>query len=169
MKVTALEEYGFRCILQIAQAKPDRHLSCAEIARAERISTPYAAKLLRILRRAGLVKSAAGVKGGYQLSRHPNQITVLQVLKALHGSIFAPSSADFCKCFSGLQEQCVHFKESCCVRSVWTTISSHIEAAFGRITLGELVAHGESAMSAIMGAKFGEDAARRGWVHIATP
>ena len=38
MKVTAQEEYGFRCILQIAQAEPNRNLSCAEIARAELFS-----------------------------------------------------------------------------------------------------------------------------------
>ena len=164
MKVTAQEEYGFRCILQIAQAEPNRHVSCAEIARAERISVPYAAKLLNILRRAGLVKSSTGVKGGYRLGRDPQEITVLEILKVLDGDLLVSDFADFCKCFAGLQEQCVHYKDSCCIRSVWFTISTHIEDTLGRITLGELVAHGESTMSAIMGARFGEDAVRRGWV-----
>lgn len=164
MKVTAQEEYGFRCILKIAQAEPNRHLPCAEIARAERISVPYAAKLLNILRRAGLVESSSGVKGGYRLGRDPQEITVLEILKVLDGDLLVSDFADFCKCFTGLQEQCVHYKDSCGIRSVWSTISTHIENALGRVTLGELVAHGESAMSVIIGARFGEDAARRGWV-----
>lgn len=164
MKVTAQEEYGFRCILQIAQAEPNRHISCAEIARAERISVPYAAKLLNILRRAGLVESLEGVKGGYRLGRDPQEITVLEILKVLDGDLHVSDFADFCNGFAGLQEQCVHYRDSCCIRSVWLTISTHIEDTLGRITLGELVAHGESVMSAIMGARFGEDAVRRGWV-----
>ena len=164
MKVTAQEEYGFRCILQIAQAEPNTHLSCSEIARAERISVPYAAKLLNILRRAGLVKSSTGVKGGYRLGHDPQEITVLEILRALDGELLVSDFADFCKRFAGLQDQCVHYKESCCVRSIWSTVSAHIEDTLGRITLGELVAHRESAMSAIIGARFGEDAVRRSWV-----
>jgi len=164
MKVTAQEEYGFRCILQIAQAEANRYISCAEIARSERISVPYAAKLLNILRRAGLVESSAGIKGGYRLGRDPQEITVLEILNVLDGDLLVSDFADFCKCFAGLQQQCVHYKNSCCVRSVWSTISTHIKDTMGRITLGELVAHGESAMSAIMGVRFGEDAVRRGWV-----
>ena len=156
MKVTAQEEYGFRCILRIAQAEPNRNLSCSEIARAERISVPYAAKLLNILRRAGLVTSSTGVKGGYRLGHDPQEITVLKILKVLDGDLLVSDFADFCKCFAGLQEQCVHYKDSCSIRSVWLTISTHIEDTLGRITLGELVAHGESTMSAIMGARFAE-------------
>lgn len=166
MKVTALEEYGLRCILQLAQADRNRPLSCTEIARGERISVPYAAKLLNILKHSGLVKTSTGAKGGYQISRDPDKITVLEVLKALDGSLFVSDFVEFCKCFAGLQEECVHYRGSCSIRSVWTTIAGHVAQALGKLTLGDLVTNREPAMMTLLGSRFAEDVARRGWTGL---
>ena len=65
MKVTAQEEYGLRCLLQLAKnaAKPDP-VTVREIATIEGLSNAYAEKLLRILSRAGLAESRRGARGG---------------------------------------------------------------------------------------------------------
>ena len=47
MKITALEEYGLRCLLRLASAKESQSLTIVEIASAEKLSVPYVAKLWR--------------------------------------------------------------------------------------------------------------------------
>lgn len=73
MRITAKEEYGLRCILQLASAPPREPLSAAEIARREGLSCPYVEKLLWTLKKAGFIKSHRGVKGGYVLARPPSR------------------------------------------------------------------------------------------------
>src|SRR3989442_8975956 len=72
MKVSAQEEYGLRCILQIARHQRSGRanpLTLAEITREEGLTVPHVAKLIRTLRKAGLVKSVLGRTGGYSLSQ----------------------------------------------------------------------------------------------------
>ena len=71
MKFSSQEEYGLRCLLRIARQGRKASLTIPEISEAEGLSSFYVAKLMRILRRAGLVKSARGQIGGYSLSRPP--------------------------------------------------------------------------------------------------
>jgi Rrf2 family protein len=59
----------------------------AAIARRQRIPTPYLCQILHRLRKKGLVVSARGVRGGYALARRPARITVMEVLRALEGSM----------------------------------------------------------------------------------
>jgi Rrf2 family iron-sulfur cluster assembly transcriptional regulator len=56
MRISAVEEYGLRCLVALARKGPDSQLSISEIAELEGLSVPYASKLLAILRRAGLVR-----------------------------------------------------------------------------------------------------------------
>ena len=60
MKLSSIEEYGLRCLLQIARAGQDASLTIAEMSEREGISAPNVAKIMRILRRAGLVTSTRG-------------------------------------------------------------------------------------------------------------
>ena len=54
MKLTAHEEYGLRCLLQVAGQWPEKSVTIPEVSRREGISVAYAGKLLQILRRAGV-------------------------------------------------------------------------------------------------------------------
>src|ERR1700682_5206473 len=85
MRITAKEEYGLRCILQLASAPRGEPLSAAEIARREGLSCPYVEKLLWTLKKAGFTKSHRGVKGGYVLAKPPEQISLGDVQRALGG------------------------------------------------------------------------------------
>jgi Mn-dependent DtxR family transcriptional regulator len=69
MKLSTQEEYGLRCLLQLARAGDAASLTIAEMSEREGISSPNVAKIMRILRRAGLVRSTRGKAGGYYLSR----------------------------------------------------------------------------------------------------
>lgn len=83
MRVTAMQEYGLRCMLQIASHKVGVPLPVREIAKRERLTPVYVEKILVNLRKAGLVKSLRGVHGGYVISLSPKDISVAAVLSAL--------------------------------------------------------------------------------------
>ncbi len=66
MKFSSLEEYGLRCLVQLGtRGRGSESLTIAEMSRREGISAPNVAKIMRVLRRAGLVKSTRGQSGGY--------------------------------------------------------------------------------------------------------
>ena len=83
MKITAQEEYGLRCLLQLVQSDNEKGLTVKEIARREGLSPAYVEKLLRFLSRAGLIHSVRGMKGGYLLNKKPQEISLGAVVKAL--------------------------------------------------------------------------------------
>ena len=70
MKLNSSEEYGLRCLLQLARQTPGS-LTIPEISQAEGITHHNVAKLLRILRQGGFVASARGQQGGYALAKPP--------------------------------------------------------------------------------------------------
>src|SRR5215207_3929734 len=83
MKVSAQEEYGLRCLLQLAQLGEGEYLSLAQIAEREGISAANAGKLLWILSKANLVSSIRGTKGGYRLARPSSEIHLSEIIKVL--------------------------------------------------------------------------------------
>src|SRR5437763_12591725 len=88
MKITSQEEYGLRCLIRLARADDGRSLTIPEIAVAEGLSGPYVAKLLAVLRQAGLLDSVRGRSGGYRLSRPSAEITLGTVLRVLGEPLF---------------------------------------------------------------------------------
>ena len=87
MKLSSSEEYGLRCLLQLARQTPGS-LTIPEISQAEGITHHNVAKLLRILRQGGFVASARGQQGGYALAKPPHQIAVADALATLGGRLF---------------------------------------------------------------------------------
>src|SRR2546421_5805484 len=88
MKITAQEEYGLRCLLKVARAVDGNSLTLPEVASAEGLSVPYAAKLLSVLRQAGLIDSVRGRSGGYRLARPPASIGLGSLLLVLGEPLF---------------------------------------------------------------------------------
>jgi Rrf2 family protein len=134
VKVTAQEEYGLRCLLQIAR-EPAGFLTVGEIARREGLTTPYVGKLMRVLRRAGFVTSYRGQKGGYMLARGPQEINVGALLAAIGNRLFPE---DFCVCHAGSMEVCVHGTD-CAIRSLWLFLDTVIERNLGKVKLQDLL------------------------------
>jgi len=135
MKLSAQEEYGLRCLLRIGARGEGGTLTIPEISRAEGISPEYVGKLMRILRRGGLVTSARGAAGGYTLSRHPDQITIGEALYPLGGRLF---ESDFCDRHSGFESLCTHSID-CSIRSLWRALQSAVDQVLTHTTLKDLL------------------------------
>jgi Rrf2 family protein len=136
MRLSAQEEYGLRCLLQLARNGGTRAaLTINEISRAEHLSTAYVAKLLRTLRMNGYIESTRGQVGGYMLSRDPESIFVRDVLNDLGGRLY---SDECCEKYPGSEDTCAHTFE-CSIKSIWSRIQSAIDRELDGITLQDLV------------------------------
>lgn len=146
MKLSAQEEYGLRCLLYMASRGENASLSIPEISRAEGLSIPNVAKLMRILRIGGFVSSVRGQAGGYTLSQPPEQMLLSNILELLGGRLFGSS---FCDRHAGLSPVCNH-RTDCSLRSVWTKLQTVIEDVLKKTTLQDLL-RDESDMDRLMG------------------
>jgi Rrf2 family transcriptional regulator, iron-sulfur cluster assembly transcription factor len=135
MKLSSQEEYGLRCLLRVGREADGGSLTIAELSRDEGISEPNVAKMMRILRRGGFVKSTRGQAGGYQLSRPADQILLGSVLAALGGRLFEPA---FCDGHSGLERACTHMPD-CSIRSVWRMVQRAVDEVLEKVTLKDLL------------------------------
>ncbi len=135
MKLSSQEEYGLRCLLQVARHGPDGSMTIPEIARIEGLSIPHVAKLMRVLRRGGFVKSVRGQAGGYKLARTPEQMNIGEVLAWLGGRLFESS---FCTMHSGVAKLCMHTVD-CSIRSLWQSVQYVVDQMLGKVTLSDLL------------------------------
>ena len=145
MKLSAQEEYGLRCLLYMARHGEDRSHSVPEISRAEGLSVPNVAKLMRILRLGGLVVSVRGQAGGYTLAKPASQVTVSEVLALLGGSFY---NAHFCDRHAGLERSCTHASD-CSLRLLWGAVQKSLDAILTRTTLQDLLRN-EQEMNAFL-------------------
>ncbi len=145
MKLSAQEEYGLRCLLYMARHGEERSHSIPEISRAEGLSVPNVAKLMRILRLGGLVQSVRGQAGGYTLAKPASQITIAEVVALLGGSFF---NAHFCDRHAGLERNCTHL-EDCSLKILWGAVQKSLDSILTRTTLRDLLRN-EQEMKALM-------------------
>ncbi|MGD8396014.1 MAG: Rrf2 family transcriptional regulator [Candidatus Eiseniibacteriota bacterium] len=134
MQLTSQEEYGLRCLLQVARHDGEAPVSIAQIAAAEGISPEYVAKLMRLLRQGGLVESTRGAGGGYRLSSPATQVTVWDAVRVLGNPFF---SEGFCTGYPGQLSDCVHTPD-CSIRVVWGAVEEALRGVLGKLTLADL-------------------------------
>ena len=137
MKISTVEEYGLRCLLRIGRQGNGNCLTIPQISAAEQLTNHNVAKLLRILRRGGYVKSIRGQAGGYVLAKPADQIVVGEVLALLGGRVY--DEAAFCTRYSGVQKSCAHSID-CSIRSLWSQLQHAIDQVVSNTTLQDLLA-----------------------------
>jgi Rrf2 family protein len=135
VKLSSQEEFGLRCLLQVARAGEGKSLTIAELSRLEGISSPSVAKIMRVLRKTGFVKSTRGQSGGYTISRPVDQISVGEVLAALGGRLY---DSGFCERHSGSSSSCTHLPD-CSIRPVLRQLQTTVDQVLGVLTLKSLL------------------------------
>jgi Rrf2 family protein len=93
------------------------------------------AKIMRILRRAGLVKSTRGKAGGYTLARTAGEVKALDVLAALGGRLF---DTGFCDRHAGVESHCLNTRD-CSIRPVLRGLQQAVDHVLGELTLASLL------------------------------
>jgi Rrf2 family protein len=131
MKVNTRVRYGLRAILRIAADHGGPPVSIATIADEQEISAKYLEQVIGPLRRAGLVRSQKGVKGGYNLARDPGEITLWDVIQALD------SHPHLIECVDD-PRTCT--RADCCVaHSIWKRLDAKLRDFWSGFTLADLL------------------------------
>ena len=134
MKMTAQEEYGLRCLLRLGR-NDAASLTIPEIAKLEGISGANVAKMMRLLRRGGLVTSARGKDGGYTLAKSPQQIAIGEALAVLGGRLY---DGRFCERHAGSTASCANLTD-CSIRGVWQRVQDAVDGVLAGMTLHDLI------------------------------
>lgn len=135
MKITSLEEYGLRCLVQVAHQQSKDPVSAQLIAEREGLSVPYAQKLLRILSQGELIESRRGAQGGYVLARPVDEITLGDAMRVLGGVI---ELEHVCGKHTGEFDVCSNHL-NCSIRPVWSYLSEFIVHTFDSVPLALLM------------------------------
>jgi len=91
LKLSKKADYALIAVRHLAAHRGDPSQSASDIAEAYGVSAPLLAKVLQRLARNGLVTARHGSSGGYQLARHPSEISALDVINAVEGPVVITS------------------------------------------------------------------------------
>jgi Rrf2 family protein len=132
MKVNTKVRYGLRAMLRIAEGHGGPPVSISTISEEQGISGKYLEQVVSPLRRAGLVISQKGVKGGYVLARDPDQISLWEVIQALDSH---PHLVECVDDPSGCRRL-----DGCVAHTVWKLLDERMQEFWRSFTLGGLLA-----------------------------
>ena len=133
MKISTRGRYGLRAMIELA-ANSERHISLKTIAERQGISENYLEQLFAPIKKAGLLASYRGARGGYGLTKPPNEITVGDVLRILEGNLSPVECVEpdgKCSCGSSNCDCCV-------TKSVWAKMYKSVNNVIDSITLKDL-------------------------------
>ena len=94
LTITSKSPYAVRDLAELARTGSTAPVPIGEIARRRDIPVQFLEGLFATLRRAGILQSQRGVKGGYSFARQPEEVTVLEVVEALEGRLGPNGSTD---------------------------------------------------------------------------
>ena len=131
MKISTKGRYGLRILIDLATHDPAKPRLVRDIAESQQISEKYISRLIIDLRRARLVRSVRGMKGGFFLARSPKEITLLDILETMEGTI---SIVD---CVMA-PEKCAH-NNDCTARGIWLRLNDGIRDLMRNITFEQIL------------------------------
>lgn len=132
MKISAKSRYALHLMLALAMQEEGVNLSVKTVADSQGISEKYLEQIIPVLVRAGLVRSVRGARGGYHLTRDPEDYSVGLILRTVEGSI-APVS-----CLDDEINQCARC-QACATLELWEQVDQAISNVVDHVTLADLV------------------------------
>ena len=139
MKLSTRSRYGTRLMLDLARNFRHSPVQLAGIAQRQNVSIKYLEQIIRPLKKAKLVTSVRGPKGGHLLSERPEKITLGQVVRLFEGQ------ADLVECVS-FPERCP-MSDDCQVRLAWRDATRVLYEKLDATTIADLM-NGDSGSKA---------------------
>ena len=134
MRITTWAEYGVICSLHLARNAGQGPITGRDLAAAERLPADYVEQILLRLRRAGIVRSTRGARGGYDLARPPAAISVREIIAASELMTFD------LHCLSHpVEEERCSASHSCSIRPVWQLLQRRIDDVLEGVRLADLM------------------------------
>lgn len=136
MRVTTWTEYSLIITLQLARRRGEGGgpVAARELAESERLPGDYVEQILLRLRRAGIVSSVRGAKGGYRLAREPEKVSVYDVMTASERQTFQSNCEDHridgLRCGPGM---------SCSIRPVWSELQNRVDGFLKSVSIADML------------------------------
>lgn len=134
MRVSAKADYGLRAMAALAlmEGERDGPVTREQIGESQEIPVAFLENILLDLKRAGLVMSIRGQRGGFRLSRPPDTITLAQVIRALEGPLAS---------VRGQRPENLSYQgPAASLREVWVAVRANLRAVLEQVTIADLVA-----------------------------
>ena len=129
LRISKLTDYAILVLVEETRAK-DKVLSAQTLAERAHVELPTASKVLKLLTRAGLLRSRRGANGGYQAIAASTDISVASIIAAIEG----PIAMTECSVEPGLCSQ----EEHCSLQGNWQRISVAVADALENVSLAEM-------------------------------
>jgi FeS assembly SUF system regulator len=131
IRMSKLTDYGIVLLAELGSQHDTAPHNARELSARTHLPLPVVSKLLKALAKEGVLVSQRGAKGGYSLTRRPEEISVAEVIRVLEG----PIALTECGTHPGLCAQ----ERLCQVRTPWQRINEIIRDALNHVTLAELI------------------------------
>lgn len=133
MPISRKCQYAVRAVFELARRYGEGPVKIQQIASAQAIPLQFLEVILSELRQAGFLASLRGKKGGYSLSRPPDQITFGEVVRFVEGPLLAVDcTAD------GGSSPC-RLDSVCVFLPIWQEAEAAASQVYDRVTFQELV------------------------------
>lgn len=130
LKLSKKADYALIAVRHLATHRHEPSLSASDIAQVYGISAPLLQKVLQRLAKHGLLTARHGSSGGYQLARHPNDISALDVISAVDGPVVITS----CVTSHGNCDQSL----TCTVREPLRRVNESIAQVLRSVTISQM-------------------------------
>jgi len=95
ISITSKSPYAVAALAELGRSSGAHPVPIGELARRRDMPVQFLEQLFAVLRRAGVVSSQRGVKGGYRFAREPSEVTVLEIVELLDGPLGRDSEGVF--------------------------------------------------------------------------
>lgn len=128
MKINTKIRYGLRMLVTLAQS--DKVLNTADLGSGMNVSPKYLRKLAGPLEKANLIKSIQGIHGGYQINKHPRDISLKMIFNAFNEDMNLSNCVKIVKC---------SLFEDCLVRPLWDHLERVLEVEFFSLSINDIL------------------------------
>ena len=142
MRLSTKSRYGLRALFDIAYNSGTLPAQIQDITRRQEISPRYLEQIFQSFKKAGILKSKRGPKGGYYLARSPEEITVKEILQAAEGDIALVE----CVNDKGAKKKkgVCQFDGGRVTQTVWQEAGEKLNDFFASLTLKTLCERGQA-------------------------
>jgi Rrf2 family cysteine metabolism transcriptional repressor len=95
ISITTKSPYAVLALVELGRSGGSDPVPIGELARRREVPVQFLEQLFAVLRRAGVISSQRGVKGGYRFARPPEEVTVLEIVELLDGPLGRDSQGIF--------------------------------------------------------------------------
>lgn len=131
MQITRQADYAVRAVLYLARMNGNQRAATSQVAQEQHIPPSFLAKIISQLSIAGLLHTSRGARGGVTLARHPEEITLLEVIEAIDGPIMLNECV-------GDGSNCT-FDDDCPLKPVWCEAQNELVTRLKGTNFAQLV------------------------------